>query len=164
MRQKFANLGVALTLLVSAASVVLWIRSYWRGDIVIWSDDSSYREFSSVRGMLRTQFHFGNNLHFPPWFRATFDVAFSASEFTMDQRAIYPGGISIVGVYIHSGDHLLLVPHWMVASVCALPAGLRWLMRHRRFGNGLCRQCGYDLRASPERCPECGSPVAPPAA
>ena len=34
MRRKVANFGAALALLVSAASIVLWIRSYSSGDIV----------------------------------------------------------------------------------------------------------------------------------
>ena len=47
----------------------------------------------------------------------------------------------------------------------ALPTGLlvplrKGARRWRRKRGGLCLGCGYDLRASAERCPECGMPSA----
>ena len=51
--------------------------------------------------------------------------------------------------------------HWMpVAVLMPLIALilLRWWRRRieNRIARGLCARCGYDLRASPDRCPECG--------
>ena len=49
-------------------------------------------------------------------------------------------------------------PFWFLAVVFAAPPVLvvRRAMRRRRMMPGKCRRCGYDLRATPEQCPECG--------
>jgi hypothetical protein len=58
--------------------------------------------------------------------------------------------------------HVVAVAHWPIALALALPVGwwaigVRRRVARRRLAAGLCRHCGYDLRATPDRCPECGA-------
>lgn len=63
---------------------------------------------------------------------------------------------------------LPLMPVWMPFAADVTFYGLltygavsawRAMKRRRRQRRGLCAECGYDLRASPNRCPECGTMV-----
>lgn len=63
-------------------------------------------------------------------------------------------------IYVPYWDAKLLVaPLWVVALPTGVVTALR-VIRHRRRARredeGLCPECGYDLRATPGRCPECG--------
>ena len=72
--------------------------------------------------------------------------------------------VSLPGSPLHF--YFVGVPHALLVLLLALagaPAGLRLLTRIRRRLRplpGHCRACGYDLRASPDRCPECGTHAA----
>jgi len=61
------------------------------------------------------------------------------------------------------GDTLSVsVDHWLLAALFGVLPVLNvavHIRRRQRITAGVCLSCGYDLRATPDRCPECGSKV-----
>ncbi|MDB5319186.1 MAG: hypothetical protein JWN40_817 [Phycisphaerales bacterium] len=81
-----------------------------------------------------------------PWRRLGFVALNSSSEV-----ANYVGRL-----------YRVAAPFWSLALLFApLPfvRVRRALRERRRLLNGLCQKCGYDLRATLDRCPECAQPV-----
>jgi hypothetical protein len=77
-----------------------------------------------------------------------------------DIRLASPDGVRLPGTY-GTQKRFWIAPGWMLLLPLGAAALCRkaWLTRNRRdreAANQLCRQCGYDLRATPDRCPECG--------
>jgi len=65
------------------------------------------------------------------------------------------------GVTYSLGRNIWIPSYLLILLSLVLPA--RWFFlargrwqRERRRGAGCCEWCGYDLRATPSRCPECG--------
>ena len=71
-----------------------------------------------------------------------------------------------IGPEVSGEARVTRVPLWpAVALTTPLPAvwAFKWArrrQRRRRRARGLCPRCGYDLRATPGRCPECGAAAA----
>lgn len=166
------NLAAGVSLVLCVATAVLWVRSYWTSDAVgftrqvpvpasriVWSTTGSitYRHLTHTAGSLTAyqsagwvyehgpavSFDFGPNIH------RFLGIAYADNTWNR-------------GVFSGTREIAVRVPYWLLLAVTgALPIA-RFLLSPRRrraarAAAGLCVTCGYDLRATPERCPECGA-------
>jgi hypothetical protein len=80
-----------------------------------------------------------------------------------EQAPSFSGGRAARAMY-----RTVVVPHWSVMLLTAalplarLPDALAALRRTGRAARSQCVRCGYDLRATPGRCPECGHVTSAP--
>jgi hypothetical protein len=96
-------------------------------------------------------------------------------DFSMEQASIAPGGWHVFGLGVWTGvradgatETWRMFHVWPVAALAAVLPVL-WCVRHRRdrraaarLASGQCVRCGYDCRATPGQCPECGTVPPPP--
>lgn len=157
MKHRLITILSALALLLCVAMAVLWVRSYWVQ--ILWSYRGESGETYFVRsndGCLEVMATTG--ITALPW---TGFHEFPADDSSNGFRWAYLG-FDLHLQHPTTAVTLLWVdiPDWFICSVTAvLPYLWYRSYRQRRLAErkGLCPKCGYDLRASTDRCPECGT-------
>jgi len=162
--KRLFTIFASLSLLLGVAAVTLCVESYWYDDVLVFPSPAVYSAFHSDRGTV--DLWWGSTYSTatrPPakyWGLGNFGVEVNSSILFWQSRHWFKptvwsyDGPGAIGCTIR-------IPHWLLALAFLLPP-FWWMTerrRQRRWRLGLCQKCGYDLRASPERCPECGTPI-----
>jgi hypothetical protein len=157
MGRRGLNFITGLSLLTCMLSAAYWVRSRYVSESIGWSSAAvplAYGEFRT-RGMNGE------------WGRVTLFATFHPKTRT---RPVY-GPLRTQGLVWFNlryenrapGWYLgVTIPLWFVfVTTLILPTiRLHLLLRCGDPEEIRCVECGYDLRATPERCPECGTIVA----
>ena len=141
-----------LSLIGLLLSIGLWGASYFRGDYIQYTNTSVWQcrlasgQMSYLR--LSEEYHRALNGHLPaPGVRIQgFDGWRTNWKPHCEMNRQFYGHVAL--------------PLWPLVMIfgSTLWVTLRPLCRRRKRKKlGLCVKCGYDLRASKERCPECGT-------
>ena len=160
-------------------TVAMWARSHWKRDYgftwVPWPGDAAGKRWVKLdgdsgggqvevswkvwtdadRGLLQKQTGLGAKAYH---YRAFGDVPRSYA------RSYPPSAWNSIGFRWYSGvtHSSVCFPYWAIVLISTLAPAMWWMGRRRRRERaelelaGRCAGCGYDLRATPDRCPECG--------
>jgi len=170
-----ARVFTALSLLISLCALIFWIRGYHRYESFGWAKNNQGSitlasslgrlEFIIYRVLPGQQSDFTHHKKFyhfetPP---TDLEANLNLSTLSVTRPTIRIPGFTLVNAPgMGTENFIILVPTWGVAAIAALPPALwGWhrLRRRHRARPGFCATCGYDLRATRDRCPECGSAV-----
>ena len=150
IRRLFAILA-GMSLVTCAAIIVLWVHSYSHEETLIspWLSRhlGALCIITSDAGEIEIELD-GSGDGLGPM-----QTTASWSHLGVSVMQMRQGSMIIESVNVHYWDLpivLGIVPLTWVATI-----------RKARWGDGRCRRCGYDLRASKDRCPECGAPILP---
>ncbi|TWT45654.1 hypothetical protein RAS1_20820 [Phycisphaerae bacterium RAS1] len=175
------GLGITLfcvSLLAESALAVFWVRSTWfidgiqrfsqHGDMhLTWSVASvggAIRVFRAPRKHGCTNPD-GTARNPPPyWHRWTFKIAPNDPISPVFRWRYTPRFDVFPKSNQRPYEFFLSVPHWFLMSLLSpgvLVPAFFWRRNRLRRRIGCCRACGYDLQATPERCPECGTVAHP---
>jgi hypothetical protein len=172
------NAAKVASALLCVAIVALWINSYRTTDLLVRSTHTGrHFEIVTIPGQLRftiadgwagahgwRYFHRSTPLSYPVFGQQLIRTGwFVPGMGRRDGTAGVPSfdpnrPQSVVVTY-----HTLAVPFSLpLAAALILPMLWAWRsrrqwLRRERMKRGLCVECGYDLRASSGRCPECGA-------
>ena len=164
MRRRLVNLFTLLSLLLFVAVCVLWVWSE-RTEHYFWWRPGSNHPAQLVLSRGRLVVNAGvvplPSLDGPPkgTIAYTTEPADRLGNFDVVPETLDASLVGF-GVRLRNGAPVLVLPCWFVAVIAAVLPAARAVRhdRHRlRRSRGLCPACGYDLRTTPEKCPECGA-------